>query len=239
MTAHNSWSAIYDQVNQASFGGMIDALTRKTLEVVPTLVENGGSVLDAGAGTGRISLELANLVYDVEAIDASEGMTEKHQAKSAEYGFNYPVIHSPIQVYEPTKEFDLVICVHTVTAYLHTDEMLEAAINTFKKALKPGGRILVDLANPMLFQDSNYHDGTFDRQVSFEPMGDNRFVYHEETIIQCDGEEVSYEDTFSLRAWNREDFEQKFSDKGLTLVKDLTNDFLGSGHYYLVFGRDE
>jgi len=41
MAAHNSWSAIYDQINQASFGGMIDALTRKTLEVVPTLVDEG------------------------------------------------------------------------------------------------------------------------------------------------------------------------------------------------------
>ena len=240
MTAHNSWSAIYDQVNQASFGGMIDALTRKTLEVVPTLVDQGGSVLDAGAGTGRISLELANLGYDVEAIDASEGMTEKHQAKTAEYGFSYPVIHSPIQEYEPTKEFDLVICVHTVTAYLHTNEMLEAAIETFKKSLKPGGRVLVDLANPMLFQDSSYQDGSFDRQVSFEPMGENRFVYHEETTIECDGEEVSYEDTFSLRAWGREEFEAKFYRSGFNLQNDLSREFSGSGHFYLVFerGRD-
>jgi len=239
MTAHNSWAAIYDQVNQASFGGMIDALTRKTLEVVPTLVENGGSVLDAGAGTGRVSLELANLGYDVEAIDASEGMTEKHQAKAAEHGFNYPVIHSPIQKYEPTKAFDLVVCVHTVTAYLHTDEMFDAAIDTFKKSLKPGGRILIDLANPILFQDSNYRDDVFDRQVSFAPMGDNRFIYHEETTIECDGEEVSYEDTFSLRAWSRDEFELKLSGQGFMLEKDLSNDFLGSGHYYLVFKRDE
>jgi hypothetical protein len=66
-------------------------------------------------------------------------------------------------------------------------------------------------------------------------MGDNRFVYHEETTIEYDGEEVSYEDTFSLRAWGREEFEKKFSDNGLKLDKDLTNNFLGSGHFYLVF----
>ena len=46
----------------------------------------GAKVLDAGAGTGALSLLAAELGYDVTALDLSEGMLSKARAKAEASG---------------------------------------------------------------------------------------------------------------------------------------------------------
>ena len=239
MAAHNSWSHIYDEVNKASFGVLIDDLTQKTLNVIPDEVQKTASILDAGAGTGRISIELAKLGYDIVAIDASDGMTQRHRNKVLEHGLDYPVIHSSIHEFNPKKEFDLVVCVHTVSAYLYTNELLDASLRTFHRSLKPRGKILIDLANPVLFQDTVYDDANFKRSVTFNEVAQGHYIYNEETKITVDNEEVFYNDSFNLRAWTRDQFESVFTKNGFVLLKDLSSYFFGSGHYYLLFQRND
>ena len=52
--AHDVWANHYDRVNQLSFGVLLDDMTEQTIDFVDELLEGAGSILDAGAGIGRL-----------------------------------------------------------------------------------------------------------------------------------------------------------------------------------------
>ena len=55
---HDSWANSYDQLFEASFGSHLANLTDLTMKIVLELTEPSESILDIGAGTGRMSLPL-------------------------------------------------------------------------------------------------------------------------------------------------------------------------------------
>jgi ubiquinone/menaquinone biosynthesis C-methylase UbiE len=65
-------------------------------------------VLDAGAGTGAMSLLAADLGYRVTALDLSEGMLERLRAKAAERDLKIEVVHGPADT-PPKGPFDAVV----------------------------------------------------------------------------------------------------------------------------------
>ncbi len=232
--AHDSWSAHYDQVNQASFGQFLDSVTETTLDFIDELLPAQGVVLDAGAGTGRLSLPLAQAGFTVQAIDASAGMVAEHQRKRDEAGCDYPVSHCAVQEFRPDTTFDLALCLHTVTAYLSDEEQLQQAVKTFASALKPGGRVLIDFPFRELFRHSEYQAPGFRRIMDFEALEDRRYRYREKTFMQGDPG-FEYTDSFLLRAWDRDEVVDAFKGNGMSLEEDLTEHFAGSGHHYLLF----
>ena len=48
--------------------------------------EAGGPILDLGAGTGRVALDLAEAGYDVTALDSDQGMLQELARRAAERG---------------------------------------------------------------------------------------------------------------------------------------------------------
>ncbi len=74
---HDSWASDYDALFDASFGLFLEHFTDLTIETINSIVPAPAAVLDVGAGTGRLSIPLADAGYAVTAVDPSSAMLEQ------------------------------------------------------------------------------------------------------------------------------------------------------------------
>ena len=81
--------------------------------ILRALPERGAKVLDAGAGTGALSLLAAELGYDVTALDLSEGMLSKARAKAEANGVGLTFVVGPAAE-PPPGPFDAIMERHVV-----------------------------------------------------------------------------------------------------------------------------
>jgi SAM-dependent methyltransferase len=73
-----------------------------------------GSVLDAGCGTGRIAIELADRGCDVAAVDLDQPMIEAAQHKAPELDFR----HGDLAVIDLERTFDVVVMAGNVMIFV-------------------------------------------------------------------------------------------------------------------------
>ena len=66
---HASWAGIYDLVYEESFGQFYEALTDTTIDQIKKTVHPPASIVDFGAGTGRLSIPLATSGYMITAVE--------------------------------------------------------------------------------------------------------------------------------------------------------------------------
>lgn len=105
-----------------------------------------GRVLDLGCGFGRHTVPLARRGYDMVGLDLSLDLLKtalrRAQAKKASIKF----VHGDIRDLEFDRVFDGVYCFNTTFGYFgETENML--VLRGVHRALKPGGRFLIDVVN--------------------------------------------------------------------------------------------
>jgi SAM-dependent methyltransferase len=96
-------------------------------------------VLDAGAGTGFVSLLLAAQGYQVTAMDLSAGMLEKLRAKAARQGLDVEIVRADAAS-PPDGPFDAVVERHL----LWTLPDPAAALAAWQQAVPTGRLVLVE-----------------------------------------------------------------------------------------------
>ena len=98
-------------------------------------------VLDVGAGTGIISLLLAELGHRVKGIDLSKNMLSVAERKARIGGFDSVrfAIGDAEDTGEAAESYDVVTNRHLVWTLPHP----EKAIAEWRRALKPGGRLII------------------------------------------------------------------------------------------------
>lgn len=96
----------------------------------------GERVLDIGCGTGHLTAEIAAIGAEVVGIDSSPEMIDK--ARAAHPGVRFEV--ADVREYRTAEPFDAVFS----NAVLHWVRPPEAAVQTMREALKPGGRMVVE-----------------------------------------------------------------------------------------------
>lgn len=103
-------------------------------------LEPSSRVLDAGCGTGNVTLHLVNLGYEVVALDSSQPMlaraSRKCHTKMVCADLNQPL---PF----PENTFSGVTCSNA----LYSVEQPEETLKELHRVLKPGGQIV--LSNPL------------------------------------------------------------------------------------------
>jgi ubiquinone/menaquinone biosynthesis C-methylase UbiE len=138
---------IYDLANTGSFRGDVEWYRQKARE-------SGGPVLELGAGTGRITLPIAEDGTAIWALDRDRGMLDALRAKcaglSAEARSHLTVIEGDMRAIRLDMRFPLVII--PFRAFLHnlTEADQLACLQAVYAHLIPGGRIALNVFHPSL-----------------------------------------------------------------------------------------
>lgn len=122
-----------------------DALTWKHLE--PYLhVKKDTVVLDAGGGTGRWSVPMAQAGCQVHLVDISEGMLNRAKNKVKQKRLQDKVIIRKADITDlpyPEETFDLVFADQVLFIFENKDEVLRE----FHRVLRKGGVMIVSVPN--------------------------------------------------------------------------------------------
>ena len=141
----------YDEERFTTVGGkMFDTFEKNV--VISSLPKNpeGVKVLDAGAGSGRFTIEMTKRGFDVVSCDYSSAMLDAIKSKIRELGFENRVILSKQDVTNLTfndDEFDYICCMR-VFVNLDTIENDVKTLKELVRVCKPGGTVVFDIVNP-------------------------------------------------------------------------------------------
>jgi ubiquinone/menaquinone biosynthesis C-methylase UbiE len=138
---------LYDVVTPAAFQGDVDWYRRKAQEC-------GGPVLELGAGTGRVTLAIAEAGIPVHALDASEAMLDALRSK---------LLHQPqavqdrvipvqddMRAFELPERFALVIAPFRTFLHNVTEQDQAACLDRVRQHLRPQGHFAFNVFHPSL-----------------------------------------------------------------------------------------
>lgn len=159
----------------------------------------GDKVLDTVCGNGRHAVALAKRGYDVTGADLSEVQIESARKAAEAAGVAVRLIVHDMRDLPFEAEFDAAYNVFTSFGYFEDQEDDRRALRSFRRALKPGGRFLVDYINFIglvpVFAANNWQRGQDGSLMLVEHTWDllgggirDTWTYHEK-----DGTERSYQ----------------------------------------------
>jgi SAM-dependent methyltransferase len=138
---------LYDVVTPVTFRGDSDWYRRKAQEC-------GGPVLELGAGTGRITLAIAQDGGRIHALDADLGMLEalrmKIAAQPSEVRERVIAINGDMRDFQLKEKFALVIAPFRVFLHNLTEHDQLACLRRVREHLRPGGHFAFNVFHPSL-----------------------------------------------------------------------------------------
>jgi SAM-dependent methyltransferase len=111
-------------------------------EIVAAVVPAGGSILELGSGSGRITHALAALGYAVTAVDNSAEMLA--HIRGAE------TVQADIEDLDLGRSFDAVLLASTLINFPEP-RTRAALLATCRRHVRPGGAVLIERRNPDTF----------------------------------------------------------------------------------------
>lgn len=134
---YDEWAKDYDEDLESDFGYVIP---RMAAETFARFVPKEARVLDAGAGTGLVGVELNRLGYaNIEAMDLSRGMLGEARGKGVYSGFHQMVMGEPLGF--DSDSYDAAIGVGVLTlghAPAHS-------LDELARVVRPGGFVAFTL----------------------------------------------------------------------------------------------
>ncbi len=171
---------IYDEVTSASLGGDVEWYCAKARQ-------EGGPVLELGAGTGRITIPIAEAGIPIHALDADTGMLERMRTKLEDQPARIRELVTAVpgdmrDFHLPTR-FAVVIA--PFRAFLHNldESQQRACLDCVRRHLVPGGLFAFNIFHPSL-EYMSYHAGPLEgtwRWVATFDRPDGGFVMRSES----------------------------------------------------------
>jgi SAM-dependent methyltransferase len=241
---HASWAKHYDKVNELSFGKSYVNLTQATLSLINGIGQKL-SIVDFGAGTGRLSLPLASEGHRVTAVEPSKAMLAELDRKDIRNLITKRC--STIEDYRGRGGFDLALAVYSVISYVTDTKTLQASFENVAGKLKPGGYFVLDIPHAILFHDGKVTKNGITRSVRFVDKGNELYEYQEETELTVEDKLVRYSDKTMLRHWTEAEIVAALESAGFRAIRHVTEDDLSlagqkddldlSGAVYLICRR--
>ena len=178
-TPHSSWAQQYDTVYELTFGAFYQEFTGRTVELIKRVMPPPATIVDFGAGTGRLAIPLALAGYQVTAVDPCREMLAELSRK--EGGALVETFPEAMATFIPEERCDVAVCVFSVISYLLDEAALDASFRAAARAIRPGGWLLIDVPKPQLFRSHPMRTGRIRREVTISPMGSGVYRYQEET----------------------------------------------------------
>ena len=146
---HDNWGEYYDYVYEKTFGGYYDALTAETLNVIKQILPDA-TIIDFGAGTGRLAIPLAEHGHKVAAVEKSAGMVNEFKRKLSRGNAEIEIHNCSISEYEGGNT-DLALALFTVLSYSISEEELAKNLQAICNSVRSGGYFFFDLPSTLFF----------------------------------------------------------------------------------------
>ncbi|MYL63000.1 methyltransferase domain-containing protein [Bacillus hwajinpoensis] len=212
MQSYERFSYVYDRLmEEAPYGEWVDLVKKEVAT---------GKVLDLGSGTGECSINLAQVGFDVTAVDLSEHMLSVAQDKAIREKLPIKFLQQDMRELETGELYDVVTIFCDSLNYVTDREGVKATLSNVYQHLKQGGVLLFDVHSlykvQSLFVDNTFasseddisyiwnsfagaEEGAVEHELSF-------FVENEEGLYER-FDEIHYQRTFAIDeylVWLRE-----------------------------------
>lgn len=138
------------------------------------------NILDAGCGTGNITVPLAKRGYDLTGVDLSAEMIGVAKAKATAEGLQIPFFVQKLQELQlPPNKFDTVISACDVMNYITTQADLERSFLSVQRLLPKGGLWLFDLNSAQKLQETYGDQSYADLRSDFGYFWDNSYDWEQ------------------------------------------------------------
>ena len=182
----------------------------------------GAKILDLCCGHGRHVLPLAKAGYEMTGLDLSQRALNLLKAETKRQKLNVRVVRSDMRKIPFRNEFDAVINMFTAFGYLENDKEDLKVLKSVVKALKPGGKFLIDMSN----RDSilaNYQPKSWKKEGklilleerTYNPKKSRNITKTE--VIDEKGESHFFH--MSLRMYSVKELKAQLEKAGLKVVK--------------------
>ena len=133
-------------------------------DLVASLVPDGGCVLDAGCGTGRVAIELARRGYDVVGIDLDPAMLDSARSKAPDLTWIEGDLASTAVTDDAVgrRQFDAVVAAGNVMIFLERGTEADVMVN-IAAHLRPGGVLVAGFQLSDGYLALHVYDGLAER----------------------------------------------------------------------------
>ncbi len=143
------WAAARESMFPASAWAAAPAEVASVLQLVGATTAL--DVLDLPCGPGRHSLAFASAGHRVVAVDRTRGYLDELRRRAAERAerdgrpLSLEVVEADMRAFDRPEAFDLVVNLFTSIGLFRDDDVNRAVLRTFRRALRPGGHLVVDV----------------------------------------------------------------------------------------------
>ncbi|MBP5520145.1 MAG: class I SAM-dependent methyltransferase [Treponema sp.] len=107
-------------------------------------LKNGSTVLDAGCGLGRISVELAALGLDVTGVDIIQSELDAARESAEAEGVPLKLLKQDLRTFNSPQKFDCVINLYTSFGYCDSIEEDLQILRNICESVKKGGTFIME-----------------------------------------------------------------------------------------------
>jgi SAM-dependent methyltransferase len=107
-----------------------------------------GPVLDVGAGTGRVALDLARLGYDVLALDRDAELLAALENRARAEGLEVATLCADARAFDAGRRFALCVVPMQTIQLLGGPDGRARCLECVRAHLEPGGRLAAALSDP-------------------------------------------------------------------------------------------
>lgn len=211
----------FDQVHEGRFEPECEFLTQ-------VFLARGGinRVLDAACGTGAHAAILARRGFKVTGIDLNANMVAYARTQHPDLDFRLGDMRDLSFI----EAFDAVICLCTSFSYNRTNEEIVAALQGFRRALRSGGILVIDVFNPIsLLENQGFlkeirEEGPYARlninSVREESVDERRqILIDKRTLSRKDSGEIIQTDITEFRWFFPQEFRYFLETNGFKLLE--------------------
>jgi SAM-dependent methyltransferase len=115
------------------------------------LLKKGDKIFDCPCGHGRHSVELARRGYEVTGQDINSFFLSKAVKESRLLNLSVKWVRGDMRKIQFKSEFDIALCLFSSLGYLENDKEHQKVLEQNTKALKRGGKFVLDVINRDFF----------------------------------------------------------------------------------------
>lgn len=244
MKPHACNALHYDFIFSNRYGAAYEQLTQNNLTKIKSLINKNSKIIDFGAGTGRLSIPLAQDGYAITAVDASKEMLAVLTQKANALNLNIPIYEKLTRVEYKSSEgrFDLIISLFTVLSYITSLEELLFAMKNMWDLLNDDGIVILDLESIEAYRELSIKNGgvimtqhtpNFEDRVCMEFNDDDdptlcSYSEYAKGFNAITNTEFECKEAFPIRFWT---IEQVNTDPLFTIVDSFK---LFNATYYIL-----